>query len=463
MWYLIITIVFVNIVFYYSSKRDAKYKEGTLFLVALPDYALESIEVQKIITDYNRYLNLMLSCSFITSVVFTLLAKLFSSLLFTFNFIILIFINIYLLQIPFKKARDKLLEVKKKNNWLIINDKSYKVDLELSSLMEQHSFGLKRYFIVILINFFTFILMITYHADIMMYPYMLLQIIVLLAGLLFIKRQANQTFCENSEANFKINLLRKSTFYDCFFFLILCDALFNLVIQLYLLEKLNFTYLLISIILSLVSILLTLSKVNDYRNKKITILKHFDKINYTISDDDCWKIGLFGPIYYNPYDPRTLIPMPSGTQLTFNTAKKNYHYFIISILTIIVIFLTWLFGYPYYLDLTNNLVSLSLQNNEIVISSKFYNQIINIKNIKKLEITDNLGNGQRTNGSDTGIYAKGNYKFDKYGKCKVFIASLHNCYIVIYTNDETYIINDERCDDTKQFYNQLNEVVEHDY
>lgn len=298
--------------------------------------------------------------------------------------------------------------------------------------------------------------MIKYHADIMMYPYMLLQIVILLAGLIFIKKLANQTFCKNSEANFTINLLRKNTFYDCFFFLILCDALLNLVLQLYLLEKLNLTYLLFSIALSLVSILLTLYKVNDYRNKKITILKHFNEINYTISDDDCWKIGLFGPVYYNPYDPRTLIPMPSGTQLTFNTAKKSYRYFIISILSVIVIFLTWLFGYPYYLDLTNNLVNLSLHNNEIVISSQFYNQSIDIENIKKIEITDDLGNGRRTNGSDTGIYAKGNYKFDKYGKCKVFLASLHNCYIVIYTNDETYIINDERIDDTKQFYNRLN-------
>lgn len=69
-----------------------------LSLVALPDYALESIEVQKMIIDYNRYLNLMLSCSFITSAVFMLLAKLFSSLLFTFNFIILIFINKSLLK-----------------------------------------------------------------------------------------------------------------------------------------------------------------------------------------------------------------------------------------------------------------------------------------------------------------------------------------------------------------------------
>lgn len=47
MWYLVLIIIFINVVFYYSSKRDAKYKEGMLFLVTIPEYAIESMEVQK--------------------------------------------------------------------------------------------------------------------------------------------------------------------------------------------------------------------------------------------------------------------------------------------------------------------------------------------------------------------------------------------------------------------------------
>ena len=459
---IIISIVFINIVFYYSSKRDAKYKEGLLFLVTLPDYALESVPVQQVISRYNKRLNLMFICSFILPVIFILLAKLLSPFLFLLFLIIVIFINIFILQIPFKEARNKLLEIKKENNWLVLSDKSYKVDLQLSSSMEKHSFGLQRYIIALLIDLFTTILMVKYDADITMYPYMFLQILVLLIGLLFITKQANQTFCDNSEANITINLLRKNTFYDCFFFLILCDSLFNLVIQLYLLEKLTFIYLFISILLSLISIIITLYKVHDYRNKKANILLHFKETNYTISDDDCWKIGIFGPVYYNPYDPRTLISMPGGSQLTFNTAKKSYRYFVGGIILTIILFLTWLFGYPYYLDLTNNLVDLSLQNNEIIISSQFYHHVIDTSNIEKIEISNDLGKGIRTNGSDTGIYAKGNYEFDKYGKCYVYLASLHDCYIVIYTSDKTYIINDDRIDDTKKFYNKLLEVIEHD-
>lgn len=47
MWYLALILMFINIVFYYSSKRDSKYKEGNLFLVTIPEYTIESIEVQK--------------------------------------------------------------------------------------------------------------------------------------------------------------------------------------------------------------------------------------------------------------------------------------------------------------------------------------------------------------------------------------------------------------------------------
>ncbi|WP_455684247.1 PH domain-containing protein [Thomasclavelia sp.] len=462
MWYLILIIIFINIVFYYSSKRDAKYKEGMLFLVTIPEYAIDSIEVQKIITSYNRHLNLALISTFILSAVLILLANLFSSLILTFIFIVMIFVDVIIIQIPFKKARDKLLEVKKQNNWLLVNEKAYKVDLQLSTYMEKHSFKLKRFYNILLIDVFTIILMLKYRADIMMYPYMIIQIVVLFGGFIFIKKQGNQTFCENSEANITINLKRKQTFFDCFFYLTLCDALFNLVIQLYLLNKLEFMYLIITIILSFIAIVLTLYKIKDYRNKKDEILSHFNENSYSISDDDCWKIGLIGPVYHNPYDPRTLVSMPGGTQLTFNTAKKSYRYFVIGFITLMLCFLIWIFGYPYYLDITSNLVDLSLEKNEIVITSDFYNSHITLDKIEKLEITDNLGPGKRTNGTDTGIYAKGNYRYDKYGDCKVYLASLHECYIIIYTKDDIYIINDDDIEDTKDFYLQLKEVIKND-
>lgn len=108
------------------------------------------------------------------------------------------------------------------------------------------------------------------------------------------------------------------------------------------------------------------------------------------------------------------------------------------------------------------MVDLSLKNNKIEITSEFYNFNIDIDTIEKLEITNSLGEGKRTNGTDTGIYSKGNYRYDKYGDCKVYLANLHECYIIIYTKDNIYIINDDDTGDTKSFYQQLKGVIKND-
>ena len=104
MWYLVLIIIFINVVFYYSSKRDAKYKEGMLFLVTIPEYAIESMEVQKIITFYNKYLNLSLIGTFIISALLILLSNLFPSLIITFILLIMIFVNAIILQIDRKSV-----------------------------------------------------------------------------------------------------------------------------------------------------------------------------------------------------------------------------------------------------------------------------------------------------------------------------------------------------------------------
>ena len=173
--------MFINIVFYYSSKRDSKYKDGNLFLVTIPEYTIESIDVQKIIISYNRQLNILLSISFIISIISILLFNLFPPLITVFIFFVLIFINTVSMQIPFKKAREKLLKIKKQNSWLILNNIKYKIDLKASSpYIEQSTFKLKHFYCVIIIDIYIFLLMIKYKADVIIYPFIILQMIFLL-------------------------------------------------------------------------------------------------------------------------------------------------------------------------------------------------------------------------------------------------------------------------------------------
>ena len=88
---------------------------------------------------------------------------------------------------------------------------------------------------------------------------------------------------------------------------------------------------------------------------------------------------------------------------------------------------------------------------------------LTIKNKNTFELTDDLGNGIRTNGSDAIVYTTGYCTYDKYGDCKVYKANFHDCYIILYTDDLTYIINDDDIKNTKQIYQEIKGVINNDY
>lgn len=458
MWILILCIVFINAVMYYSIRREAAYKNDSLFLVSIPDWVYESIEIQEIVKNYQK--EQLIATGF--SAIAYLPVFILSSDWWYIYFMIIIWFNVVVIYIPFKRARVKLLALKKLRGWPNENVQTIKIDLSLSAYMEKHPFDLKRYFIVLAIDFIALALMIYYQADKQMYLYMMLQFVALAIGITFIKRLPNKTFCDNSEANITINMLRLDSFHHCFFLVILADATFNLGLQLVMLEKISFTILIGLCAILIICIIFVISKANSYQTKKAEILNYYKQKEYTISNDDCWKIGIFGPKYYNKADPRTIINAPNGTQIMFNSAKPAYKYFVISVWTFIIVLLVGLFGYPYYLDVTNSLVDLSINDNYIIVDSPLYEAKIDLEAITKVELTNDLGDGTRTNGTDAIVYAKGNYTFDKYGKCKVYKASLHDCYIILYTDDITYIINDDRQEETEQIYQKIQEVLRND-
>ena len=97
--------------------------------------------------------------------------------------------------------------------------------------------------------------------------------------------------------------------------------------------------------------------------------------------------------------------------------------------------------------------------NAIIVDSPFYETAIPLETINDIEITDDLGKGVRTNGTDAIIYTHGHCTYDRYGDCLVYKANLHPCFLIIYGDNETYIINDDNVNDTKQLYHTIKEAI----
>ena len=140
----------------------------------------------------------------------------------------------------------------------------------------------------------------------------------------------------------------------------------------------------------MINMILIINHTKDYQRKKREILASENQKEYTIDDDSCWKIGFLGPYYYNKADPKTFVYC--GTQMVFNTAKTSYKYFVISIWVFIIGLLIIVFGYPFYLEYTNQLVDVAIENNVIVVDSPLYDAKINLDNINELTINTPVAN-----------------------------------------------------------------------
>ena len=169
------TIIIVNIAFYYSTKKTASYQDGRLLLVNIPAYAYNLSEVKEIEHNFKQETTKILFLSFLTYLPMIILPD-FVDILY---FLIIIWINIYLFNLPFKKYRNQLLKIKKDYNWPSQSTKTVKVDLAMLAHMEKQPFNYKRYLIILIIDIICLAGMIYFKANITSYIYLIFQFITI--------------------------------------------------------------------------------------------------------------------------------------------------------------------------------------------------------------------------------------------------------------------------------------------
>lgn len=451
-WFVLGVMLFIEAVIYYQSKSDAAYREKRLFLISVPEYAYDSQEVKELCLGFkkenqrNYFLITLLALPtlFISGMIYLVY-------LMAWFVILLMGANLAL-----RKYHRLLKELKREKQWIVIEDKKMHVDLKLSAYMEKAKTCWYLLAIPLSMDLALFGFGIYYKQTILVAT-VLIMIMILCVGSYFISRIANQTYTTDTDLNIQLNLARKKSYFMALFYVGCGDACFNL--GLLILDKQFIAGLLCLGIAVCFMILMVSGLLSFYRLKERMIRLHEDKFYYQ-NVDEAWRIGLIGAVYDNPADPRTLIPSPNGMQMIFNAAKPGYRYFMLTVFVVIFVFFGYIFGYPYYLDQHHELAELTLTETTLHVDSPFYEHEWTLTSIEKIEFSDDLGEGFRVNGTDTGVYGKGHYRFDRYGDCEVYLASLHPSYIILYTQDGVYIVNDDEQEKTKAVYEQLVKKVE---
>ena len=451
-WLILVIMLSVEVVIYYQSKSDAKYREQRLFLISIPTYAYESQEVKALCHGFKKenQRNYLIIALLALPIIF--LSGIANLVYMMAWFVILVIGSNFAL----RKYRSLLKELKKEKQWIVKEERKMHVDLKLSAYMENVKTNWYLLVIPLSIDLILFGLGI-YYKQMILVATALLMIFILCVGSYFISRMANQAYTNDTDLNISLNLARKKSYFMALFYIGCGDACFNL--GLFMLDK-QFIFGLLCLGLAVcVMILMVYTLLSFPRLKARMIRLHEDKFYYQ-NLDEVWRVGILGAVYDNPSDPRTLVPSPNGMQMIFNAAKPGYRYFILIIVGVIILFLGYIFGYPYYLDQRHELAELTLTKTTLCIDSPFYKREWALESIDKVEWSENLGKGVRVNGTDTGVYGKGHYRFDRYGDCEVYLASLHPAYIILYTQEGVFIVNDDEQEQTKAVYKQLVKKVE---
>jgi len=154
-----------------------------------------------------------------------------------------------------------------------------------------------------------------------------------------------------------------------------------------------------------------------------------------IDEDAHWIYGLF---YYNPDDKKIMVNDRVGIGTTMNLAHKTGK--IVMVISIICILALPISGI-YVIREEFTPLTTEFLDNRIVVTHTAEELDLFMKDIKSVEMIDNLPSRVKVVGTGMENLLKGTFKVSGYGKSRLYLNPQQLPFLVITTDEETIIIN----------------------
>ena len=168
--------------------------------------------------------------------------------------------------------------------------------------------------------------------------------------------------------------------------------------------------------------------------------------DFYVDDDDKWPYGLF---YYNPNDDRTIINNRVGTNSSMNLAKPMGK--LVYGLTALVIITLPLWG----LLLGNGNISTDIQTDKVLIEGGMHEYEIFAEDVIGIELLEELPPVTRTAGTGMPEFLGGSFSSPEYGKLKLCLNPTAPPFVLVETEDTTYLLGTNDKAQTQAIYNAL--------
>lgn len=438
----------------YSYSQDAKLMNGCILYIRLPGWAAEDEKIAALISKLKKKYRIIFRSAMIIS------------LYFYFPFplkwlVCMISLFVFLSSCLYytKAARLELMGIKKEKQWVVSAAAgTNRFDLTLSSL-PRHEVGLLYFaapFLLLVISG----LLGSYQKEIPVIAADCFFFGLIIIGYIYLKKRPAKTYCEDTKTNKYINDNR--VYYTGKFLLYLAadNSLLGLLLAgaNYLSGRYAYYLGAAYIIMTCVLLYLAYECLNSMKKLQKEALKGREA--YQQEEESSWSYGLLGAKYNNPNDPSILKSYNSkGTSYAVNMGNRKARLMVAAFIGMLALLFSYLFLYPWTLDLRHELVELKVSGNNIVIDSPFYKKSIDINTIEKAELLKEMPSGSRTFGTANGIYATGNYRLTGIGDCKMYVAVRHKLFIKCETTSGIIIINDDEKEKTEEFFGQLEHLL----
>lgn len=471
---IMIFCVLITFIVIYATLHSAYKPNRNMFMaVTLPDDVLEGEFIKSIQKEYKSLCNKIYLLMILTAIPVVFPFWIFENTTIYIFYILIwcLFFSYYGASEPFKKMHRKVKAEKYKNQWFVGEKKVVYCDTKTTLLKNTMPISDKYFLIPLLINILLLVICFKNFSSENI-PFLVIAILnfALILLLFSITKGSNKkklkTYCEDSEVNFILNKTEKRLFSIYFLINTIFESLSILVMYLILLEYIDLKFFnAVLIATAVLSSILSLGFV--YIKRKMTNLEEelLAKANckeIIVDDDDYWIDGIY---YCNPNDKSTMVSSRFGYSTTYNIATKHGYFMakkldkIVLVATAIIIVILLV---P--TEFASSKITFNTTSPNISISAFPYSYELNYEDIESVTITDEpISFRLRTNGIGTEEKLIGNFKSDKYGKCRVYLyPEDNNEYIVakLKNSKHDYLIyNNKDKVSTQKAFKQISQNI----
>lgn len=469
---IMISCIFITFITLSSANKP---KKNMFMAVTLPYDVLESDFIKEVQKEYKSMCNKVYLLMLLTAIPCVFPFWIFkNTTVYIFYLMLWCMGFAYYGIIPFKLMNRKIKAEKAKNGWFVGEKKVVYCDTKTTLLKNSMPISNKYFLIPILIGIIPLILSIkNFSSENIAFLIVAILNLGLVILLFYIAKVFNKnklkTYSTDSEINFILNKTEKQMFSIYFLINAIVESLIVLVFYLALFEYIDLKFLNVIVVSTLLlSSIVALGfiyikkKINDLDEELSSKNKDSEII---VDDDDYWIDGIY---YYNPNDSSKMVSSRFGYSMTYNLATKHGYFMgkkldkIVLIGTLILILV--LMGPS---EISNSSISFSKDSPNISISSFPYSYELDYKDIESIKLTNEpISFKIRTNGMATDTKCIGNFKSDKYGKCRVYLYFKNKDdnppYIVVKLKNSKFdylIYNTKDSQSTKEVYTTLKNKI----